>query len=389
MTQESHQVDYFYFDDLLTEEEKMVQKTIRDFVKEKAEPIIEDYFMNNKVPVELIPQMAELGLFGMNLQGYGCAGLSNMCYGLTAFEMEKCDSALRSILSVQNSLCMYAIHQFGSEEQKQKWLPRMARGEILGCFGLTEPDFGSNPGGLKTKAVKKGNYYILNGTKMWITSGVISHIGIIWAKDEDNKFVGFIVEKGDGFTAKEMKGKFSLRASDTAELILDNCKVPEENKLPKVQGLKSALMCLNQARYSIAWGTVGAAEKCFETALNYAKTRIQFDKPIAGFQLTQEKLAYMYTEIMKAKLLVYRLARLKDEGKATHFHISVAKRNNCEMALNIARMAREILAANGIINEYPVFRHMCNLESVKTYEGTHEIHTLIIGDELTGIPAYR
>jgi glutaryl-CoA dehydrogenase len=339
--------------------------------------------------LNLVAKMAELGLFGANLpQKYGCAALNNVAYGLVMQELERGDSGIRSFVSVQSALVMYPIFTFGSEEQKDYWLPLLCKGEKIGCFGLTEPDFGSNPGGMITKAEKKDGGYLLNGAKMWITNGTIADVAVVWAKL--NGIVhGFLVEKGTkGFTAPEMKGKHSLRASVTSELIFADVFVPEKNHLPNTKGLKSALMCLNQARYGIAWGVVGSMLACYDSALTYAKSRVQFDKPIAGFQITQEKLVYMVTEITKAQLLNIQLGRMKDKGTLKHTHVSLAKRNNCEKALDIARVAREILGANGILDEYPVMRHSANLESVKTYEGTHEMHTLIVGNDITGIQAF-
>ncbi|OGL45521.1 MAG: acyl-CoA dehydrogenase [Candidatus Schekmanbacteria bacterium RBG_16_38_10] len=381
-------VDFYNMDSLLSEEEKMVRDTVRDFVSREVMPIIAECYREGKFPRQLIPKFAELGLLGANLSGYGCAGMNNVAYGLATCELERGDSGIRSFASVQSSLVMYPIYTFGSEEQKNKYLPKLAKGELVGCFGLTEPDFGSNPGGLKTTAIKKDNSYILNGAKMWITNGSMADISIVWAK-MDGKVHGFIVEKGTkGFTTKEMVGKLSLRASDTSELILEDCEVPLSSRMPNVDGLKSALMCLNQARYGIAWGAIGAAMACYDEAVNYSKTRIQFGKPIGSFQLVQHKLACMLTEITKAQLLCLRLGRLKDEGKANYVQVSLAKRNNVYEALKIARMARDILGANGIIDEYQSMRHAANLETVYTYEGTHDIHTLIIGEHITGIPAF-
>jgi len=339
----------------------------------------------------LVKPMAELGFFGASLQGYGCAGMSNVEYGLMNQELERGDSGVRSFVSVQSGLCMYPIHEFGSDEQKNKWLPGMQKGDIVGCFGLTEPGFGSNPGGMTTNAVKDGSDYILNGEKMWITSGTIANLAIIWAKvkDEDNRIRGFIVETDrKGFKADDVHGKWSLRASVTSGLALQDVRVPTSNLLPKSGGLKSPLMCLNQARYGIAWGAVGAAMSCYDTALQYSQIRKQWrDQPIASHQLVQEKLVWMISEITKAQLLVLQVGRLKDAGKVRPQHISMAKRNNVWMALECARMARDVLGANGITDDYPIMRHMMNLESVKTYEGTHDIHTLIIGQAITGVDA--
>ena len=382
-------VDYFNINQLLTEEDRLVQESVRDFVSKDVIPIIEEYYLNGEFPIELIPKIAELGLLGLTLpEKYGCAGMSNLTYGLVNQELERGDSGLRSFLSVQSSLVMYPIFTFGSEAQKDKWLPKLASGEAIGCFGLTEPDFGSNPGGMISRAVKVDGGYLLNGAKMWITNGSIADIAIVWAKLE-GEIKGFIVEKEfDGFSAPRMKNKHSLRASVTSELIFDDVFVPEENLLVKSNGLRSPLMCLNQARYSIAWGVTGSMMACYDAALQYSKTRTQFGKPIAGFQLTQNKLVNMLTEITKTQLLNFQLARLKDNGIVKHTQISLAKRNNVEKALEIAREAREILGANGITSEYPVMRHANNLESVKTYEGTHEMHTLIIGEDITGLNAF-
>ncbi len=382
-------VDYFNIESLLAEEEIIVRDSIREFVSEEIIPIIEQYNREGKFPMELISQMGELGLFGTNLpQKYGCAGLNNVAYGLVMQELERGDSGIRSFVSVQSALVMYPIYTFGSEEQKDYWLPLLAKGEKIGCFGLTEPDYGSNPGGMVTKAEKVEGGYRLNGAKMWITNGTIADVAVVWAK-LDGVVRGFLVEKGfEGFSAPEMKGKHSLRASVTSELIFDNVFVPENNLLPKTDGLKNALMCLNQARYGIAWGVVGAMLACYDTALNYAKSRVQFSKPIAAYQMTQEKLVFMLTEITKAQLLNIQLGRMKDDKTLKHTQVSLAKRNNCEKALEIARISREILGANGILDEYPVMRHSANLESVKTYEGTHEMHTLIVGEDITGFPAF-
>lgn len=382
-------VDYYNIDSLLSEDELMIRDTVRDFVSSEIIPIIEKHNREGSFPINLIGKMGELGLFGTTLpQKYNCAELNNVSYGLVLQELERGDSGIRSFVSVQSSLVMYPIYTFGSEEQKDLWLPALAKGEKIGCFGLTEPDFGSNPGGMITKAQKVDGGYLLNGAKMWITNGTIADVAVVWAK-LDGVVIGFLVEKGfNGFTAPEMKNKLSLRASVTSELIFDNVFVPDSNLLPKTTGLKNALMCLNQARFGIAWGVVGAMMACYDSALNYSKSRVQFSKPIAGYQLTQEKLVYMLTEITKAQLLNHQLGRLKDKGLLRHTQVSMAKRNNCEKALEIAHVAREILGANGIIDEYPVMRHAANLEAVKTYEGTHEMHTLIIGEDITGIAAF-
>ena len=385
-------VDFIELDSLLSEDERMVRDNTRKFIEENLIPIIEECNREGRFPKELIKPMGELGFYGASLRGYGCAGMSAVEYGLMTQELERGDSGVRSFVSVQSGLCMYPIYAFGSEEQKQKYLPKMALGEILGCFGLTEPDAGSNPGGMRTRARKDGDSYVVNGEKMWITSGSIADIAIIWAKvqDEDDRIRGFVVETDrPGFKAADVHGKWSLRASVTSSLSLQDVRVPAENLLPKSGGLKSPLSCLNQARYGIAWGTIGAAMACYDCALQYAQFRKQFhDIPIAGHQLVQEKLVWMISEITKAQLLVLQVGRLKDQDKARPWHISMAKRNNVWMALECARMARDILGANGIADEYPIFRHMANLESVKTYEGTHDIHTLIIGEHITGQAAF-
>ena len=382
--------DFYNLDAILSDEERMVRDTVREFVDEKVLPIIEHCNREGRFPAELVPQMAELGLLGAAFEGYGCAGLNNVAYGLILQELERGDSGIRSFCSVQGALCMYPIYTFGSDEQKDFWLPRMAKGEKIGCFGLTEHDFGSNPGGMLTRAVKKGDGYVLNGTKMWITNGTIADIAVVWAKDESGHVRGFLVEKGTkGYTSSDIAGKFSLRASVTSELAFQDCEIPSKNLLPRSDGLKSALMCLNQARYGIAWGAVGAAMACYDSALEYSKVRTQFGKPIGQFQLQQEKLTEMITEITKGQLLVWRLGRLKDEGKVDHAQISMAKFNNVRMALDIARSARSVLGANGITDEYPVMRHMMNLESVMTYEGTQDIHKLIVGERITGLAAYE
>ena len=382
-------VDFYKMEQHLTEEEIMVRDLVRDWVDEKVIPIIEEYYTKGTFPTELISEIGEMGLFGCNLEGYECAGLSNVAYGLVCQELERGDSAIRSCVSVQGSLSMYPIHAFGTEEQKQKYLPGMAKGEIIGCFGLTERDHGSDPGGMETKAVEDGDSYVLNGAKMWITNGTIADLAIVWAK-LDGKIRGFIVEKGDsGFTAPEMKGKHSLRASITSELVFQDCKIPKDRILPNVQGLKGPLSCLTQARYGIAWGSLGAAMGCFHSSVDYSKSRIMFEKPIASFQLVQNKLAWMLREITKGQLLAYHLGRAKDKGEATPEMVSLGKMNNVDAAIQIARMARDIHGANGILNEYPIMRHMANLESVYTYEGTHDIHNLILGRWITGIQAFE
>jgi glutaryl-CoA dehydrogenase len=387
-----HGVDFLHLDSSFSEDELLVRRTTRDFVEDNLIPIIEDCFREGRFPRELVPMMGELGFFGASLQGYGCAGMSNVEYGLVMQELERGDSGIRSFVSVQSALVMYPIYAFGSEEQKNTWLPALARGEKLGCFGLTEPGFGSNPSGMTTTARKSGDEYILNGEKMWITSGNIADVALIWAKaeDEDDRVRGFLVETDRaGFKAHEVHGKWSLRASVTSGLSLQDVHVPEANLLPGSGGLKSPLMCLNQARYGIGWGAIGAAMACYDTALQYAKVRKQFHgQPIASHQLVQEKLVWMVSEIAKAQLLSLHVGRLKDAGTVGHEHISMAKRNNVWMALESARMARDILGANGITEDYPIMRHMMNLESVKTYEGTHDIHALILGQSITGIAAY-
>ena len=382
-------VDYFATDSLFSDEEILVRQTVREFVDEKIIPIIEKHNRAGTFPMETVPAMAELGLFGATLPPrYGCAGMNNVAYGLVMQELERGDSGIRSFASVQSALVMYPIFAYGSDAQKEEWLPKLARGEKIGCFGLTEPDFGSNPAGMITRARETADGYILNGAKMWITNGSIADVAVVWAK-LGNVVHGFLVEKGSkGFSAPEMKGKHSLRASVTSELVFDNVMIPKSNRLPGGDGLRLPLSCLSQARYGIAWGAIGAAMACYDAALSYAKSRIQFDKPIAAFQITQEKLVHMVTEITKAQLLCVQLGRLKDAGKVRFQQISMAKRNNVFHALAIARESRSILGANGILDEYPVMRHAANLESVLTYEGTHEMHTLIVGEDLTGIPAY-
>jgi glutaryl-CoA dehydrogenase len=385
-------VDFIGFDSLLSDDERMARDTARQFIEDNLVPIIEECNREGRFPRELVPQMGQLGFFGANLHGYGCAGMSNVEYGLVMQEFERGDSGVRSFVSVQSALVMYPIFTFGSDEQKDYWLPQLATGEKLGCFGLTEPDFGSNPGGMRTRAQKSGDEYILNGEKMWITSGSIADVAIIWAKvdNEDGRVRGFLVEADrPGFTAYDVHGKWSLRASVTSGLSLQDVRVPAKNLMPGTGGLKSPLMCLNQARYGISWGAIGAAMSCYDTALQYSLLRKQFrDEPIASHQLVQEKLAWMISEISKAQLLSVHVGRLKDAGKVGHEHISLAKRNNVWMALECARLARDILGGNGITDDYPIMRHMMNLESVKTYEGTHDIHALIIGQSVTGIPAY-
>ena len=384
--------DFLHLDASFSEDELLVRKTAREFVDDNLIPIIEECFREGRFPRELVKAMGELGFFGANLQGYGCAGMSNVEYGLVMQELERGDSGFRSFVSVQSALVMYPIYTFGSDEQKNTWLPALATGERLGCFGLTEPGFGSNPGGMTTTARKSGDEYILNGEKMWITSGTIADVAVVWAKvaDEGDRVRGFLVETDRrGFKAYDVHGKWSLRASVTSGLALQEVHVPAANLLPGSGGLKSPLMCLNQARYGIGWGAIGAAMACYDTALQYAKFRKQFHgQPIASHQLVQEKLVWMASEISKAQLLSLHVGRLKDAGTAGHQHISMAKRNNVWMALETARMARDMLGANGITEDYPIMRHMMNLESVKTYEGTHDIHALILGQHITGIAAY-
>lgn len=382
-------VDFYRIDNLLSEEERLVRSTIGRFVDERFLPIVAEHYERGTFPTEIVPELAELGVFGMHLHGYGAAGMSNVMYGLACQELERGDSGLRSFVSVQGSLCMFPIHRYGSEEQKAKWLPRMARGEVIGCFGLTEPEFGSNPAGMATRARKDGDDWIITGNKRWITNGNLAQLAIVWARTEQG-IRGFLVEKGmKGFSAREIHHKLSMRASITSELILDDVRVPACNQLPEAEGLKAPLSCLNEARYGIVWGVLGAAIACYRSALEYAKSRVQFDKPIAGYQLTQEKLVNMLTEITKGQLLALHLGRLKDEGKATAAQISMGKLNNVREALAIAREARGILGANGISLEYPVMRHMNNLETVFTYEGTNEIHMLAIGEEITGQAAFK
>jgi len=392
MNQTTELTDYMNFQDLLDDEEKLVRETARGFVNEKVMPIIDEHAQKESFPEHLIVEMGGLGFFGPSLpEEFGCAGLSNVAYGLLMYELERGDSALRSLASVQGSLVMYPIFAFGSEEQKAYWLPRMAAGEKIGCFGLTEPDFGSNPSGMRTRAERRDDgTWLINGAKMWITNGTIADVALVWAATEEG-VRGFLVEQGTpGFSAPQMKGKWSLRASVTSELIFDNVVVEEgKSLLPGVIGLKGPLSCLTQARYGIAWGALGAADNCYQTALEYSQTRVQFDRPIGAFQLQQKKLAEMVTEITKGQLLVLQLGRLKDLGKATPAQVSMAKMNNVQVALDICRSARTILGANGIMGEYPIMRHAANLESVYTYEGTHDIHTLIIGQEVTGLAAYR
>lgn len=381
-------LDFFQLDDLLTDEERMARDTAKRFVQREVLPEIEHNFASETFPMHLVPQMAELGMFGANLKGYGCAGMNNVAYGLIMQELEAGDSGLRSFASVQSALSMYAIYANGTEEQKQRYLPEMAKGKLIGCFGLTEPDHGSDPGGMETRARRDGDGWILNGTKRWITNGSIADVAIVWAK-VDEGITGFLVEKGaQGFSTRDIHGKFSMRASITSELIFEDVRIPSTAHLPAARGLKGPLGCLTQARYGIAWGAIGAARSCYQCALDYTKSRKQFSRPLAGYQLVQAKLVKMLTEITKAQMVALRMAHLKDQGKMRPEHVSFAKRNNVNEALKIARDARDMLGANGIVNEYPVIRHMMNLETVNTYEGTFDVHTLILGRDITGESAF-
>jgi len=385
-----HGVDYLSIDSLFNEEELLVRQTARQFVDDRVLPAIRDCYRDARFPCDLVPEMGRLGFFGANLDGYGCAGMSNMEYGLIMQELERGDSGLRSFVSVQGALVMYPIHAYGSEEQKQEWLPRLQSGQAVGCFGLTEPDFGSNPAGMRTRARRDGGDWILNGEKTWITNGTLADVAIVWARAEEG-IRGFLVARGTpGFTSSDIHGKWSMRASVTSSLSLADCRVPACAMLPGAKGLKGPLSCLSQARYGIGWGVIGAAMDCYETARQYAILRKQFDdRPIASHQLVQEKLAWMITEITKAQLLAIQVGRLKDEGRVEPAHISMLKKNNVAMALECARLSRDLLGANGITDEYPIMRHLCNLETVKTYEGTDHIHTLVIGERVTGIAAYK
>lgn len=383
-------VDFLDLDDLLTDEHKLIRTSIRDFVKKEISPYVEDWAQKAYFPTDIVKKFGDVGAFGPQIpEQYGGGGLDYISYGLIMQEIERGDSGMRSTASVQGSLVMYPIYKFGSEEQRNKYLPKLASGEMLGCFGLTEPDHGSNPSGMVTNFKDMGDHYLLNGAKMWISNSPQADIAVVWAKDETGRIHGLIVERGmEGFTTPETHGKWSLRASCTGELVFDNVKVPKENLLPNKSGLGAPLMCLDSARFGIAWGVIGAAMDCYESARKYAAERIQFGKPIAGFQLTQKKLSEMLTEITKAQLLAWKVGKMMNEGKAKTVHISMAKRNNVEMALNIAREARQIHGGMGITGEYPIMRHMMNLESVITYEGTHDIHLLILGQKITGIPAF-
>jgi glutaryl-CoA dehydrogenase len=383
-------VDYLCIDSLFNEQELLVRQTARQFVDERVLPAIRDCYRDARFPCDLVPEMGRLGFFGANLEGYGCAGMSNVEYGLIMQELERGDSGVRSFVSVQGALVMYPIFTYGSPEQKEKWLPRLQSGQAVGCFGLTEPDFGSNPAGMRTTARRDGGDWILNGEKTWITNGTLADVAIVWARAEEG-IRGFLVEKGTpGFTSSDIHGKWSMRASVTSSLSLADCRVPACAMLPGAKGLKGPLGCLSQARYGIGWGVLGAAMDCYETARQYTIVRKQFDdRPIASHQLVQEKLADMITEITKAQLLALQVGRLKDQGKVEPAHISMLKRNNVAIALNCARLSRDLLGANGITDEYPIMRHLCNLETVKTYEGTDHIHTLVIGERVTGIAAYK
>ena len=385
--------DFYLLDDLLSEEERFTRHSVREFVDREFMPKVRQSFRDARFPMEIIPGLGKLGVFGASIEGYGCNKVSGISYGLMMQELERGDSGLRSFASVQSSLAMTAIHEFGTEEQKNLWLPLLAGGQKIGCFGLTEPDFGSNPSGMRTTALKAGGHYILNGSKMWITNGSISDIAVVWAKtnkDDPKSIKGFLIEKGTpGFSAKDIHGKLSMRASVTSELNFDECKIDGDHVLPKTGGLKSPLTCLMHARYSIAWGALGAAMACYEEALGYARDRIQFSKPIAGYQLVQERLVWMLSEITKAQLLAWRMGKMQDNGSLKHYHVSLAKMNNVKIALEIARSCRDILGANGITDDYQCMRHMNNLESVYTYEGTNNIHTLILGEHITGIKAFE
>jgi glutaryl-CoA dehydrogenase len=383
-------VDFLRLDETqLSEEECVVRDSVRDWVSKEFLPRLQEHVRRDgSFPMELVPQIAELGMFGANLTGYGCAGMNNVAYGLLMQELERGDSGLRSFASVQGSLCMYPIHAYGSEEQRQRWLPGMAAGEIIGCFGLTEPDFGSFVTGMATRAERKGDGWVLNGTKRWITNGSLAHVAIVWAKDDEGVVRGFLVETDrPGFEARDIKGKFSLRASVTSELFLQDVQLPDTSRLAGVEGLRGPLSCLTQARYGIAWGAIGAAMACYDEALEYTKERIVQGGPLASKQLTQQKLVFMLTEITKAQLLALQLGRLKDAGRYDHTMVSMAKRNNVDVALQIAREARDLLGANGIVDDYSAMRHMVNLETVRTYEGTHDVHMLILGEHITGMRA--
>ncbi|MGH7319721.1 MAG: acyl-CoA dehydrogenase family protein [Candidatus Rokuibacteriota bacterium] len=383
-------VDYYAVETLLSEEERMVRDAVRDWVEAEFLPVVAQHHRDGTFPMTLVPQLGELGVFGATLKGYGCAGLNNVAYGLIMQELERGDSGLRSFASVQSGLVMYPIHRYGSDAQKERWLPALQSGTAIGCFGLTEPDHGSDPGGMKTRALRQGDGYVLNGTKLWITNGSNADVAVVWAKGDDGEIGGYLVERGTpGFSTLDIHGKFSMRASITSELSFQDCRIPLASKLPGVSGIRGPLSCLTQARYGIAWGAIGAGMACYDWALQYAQSRIQFAKPIAGFQLVQRKLVWMVTEITKAQLLALQLGRLKDTGEMRPSQVSMAKMNNVWMALETARMARDILGAAGIVDEHPVIRHLMNLETVITYEGTHDIHTLIIGRDITGLDAFN
>jgi glutaryl-CoA dehydrogenase len=382
-------VDYYGIDELLTEEQRMMRDAVRDWVEAKFLPIVSQHHRDGTFPMGLASDLGEMGVFGATLKGYGCAGLDQVAYGLIMQELERGDSGLRSFASVQSGLVMYPIYSYGSEAQKEKWLPRLQSGDAIGCFGLTEPDHGSDPGSMKTRAIRKGSEYVLNGTKLWITNGSVADVAVVWAKGDDGEIGGYLVEKGTpGYSTLDIHGKFSMRASITSELAFADCRIPLENKLPGVKGLKGPLSCLSQARYGIAWGAIGAAMGCYDWALQYAQQRIQFNKPIGSFQLVQQKLVWMINEITKAQLLCWRLGQIKDAGKVRPQQISLAKMNNVQMALDTARLARDILGAAGIVDEHPIIRHLMNLETVNTYEGTHDIHILIVGRDITGLDAF-
>ncbi len=383
-------LDYLQIDDDLSDDEKLVRQTARRFIKERVTPLIRECYREGRFPKEIIPELGELGFLGANLEGYGCAGMTNVEYGLLMQEIERCDSGIRSFVSVQGALVMFPIWKFGSEEQKQRWLPELQAGRAVGCFGLTEPDFGSNPGGMRTVAKRDGPDWILNGEKTWITNGSVADLSVVWAKTDEG-VRGFLIERGTpGYSTSDIHGKMSMRASVTSSLAFSDCRVPESNRLPDAAGLKGALSCLSQARYGIGWGVIGAAQDCFETARDYTVLRKQFrEQPLASHQLVQLKLADMITEIAKAQLLALHCGRLKDRGKLEPAHVSMLKRNNTAIALDAARNARDLLGANGVTDEYPIMRHLCNLETVKTYEGTDHIHALVIGERVTGIPAYN
>ena len=381
-------LDFYNLDELLSPEDRMTRDAVRQFVQREVMPDVERHFADETFPLDLIPKLAELGIFGANLKGYGCAGMNNVAYGLIMQELEAADSGLRSFASVQSALSMYAIYAWGSEEQKQRYLPGMAQGKLIGCFGLTEPDHGSDPGGMETRAKQDGGGWILNGTKRWITNGSIADVAVVWAKI-DQGITGFIIDKGTpGFTTRDIHGKFSMRASITSELYFDDVKLDASAQLPTARGLKAPLACLTQARYGIAWGALGAARSCYHCALDYVKSRKQFSRPLAGYQLVQNKLVNMLTEITKGQLVCLRLGQMKDAGTMRPEQVSFAKRNNVQAALDIARSARDMLGANGIVNEYPIIRHMLNLETVNTYEGTYDVHTLILGRDITGASAF-